>query len=194
MAPKPSAPCPLAPKPSAPCPVLLQLRSSRIWLDQADAAGLSQDEEVTLMDWGNAIIRVRARVQPGVASMNTGWAHASHVGFATWVHAARRDTGWAHACTRALLRGCMLRAVSRGCRCRCRVLHAVSRVCRCRCRVRATCCVTHVGRLVSLYVCMWAAAASVHTPWAIGTGSGSPHLGGVVCWPAQLQALVALKV
>ena len=28
-----------------------------IWLDQADAAAVSEGEEVTLMDWGNAIIR-----------------------------------------------------------------------------------------------------------------------------------------
>ncbi len=35
-------------------------RASRIWLDQADAATLAEGEEVTLMDWGNAIIKVRA--------------------------------------------------------------------------------------------------------------------------------------
>ncbi|GAB4821570.1 hypothetical protein N2152v2_008616 [Parachlorella kessleri] len=34
-----------------------QLRTSEIWLDQADAAAVSEGEEVTLMDWGNAIIR-----------------------------------------------------------------------------------------------------------------------------------------
>jgi glutamyl-tRNA synthetase len=31
-----------------------------LWLDQADALAVSEGEEVTLMDWGNAIIRVRA--------------------------------------------------------------------------------------------------------------------------------------
>ena len=30
-----------------------------IWLDQVDAAVASEGEEVTLMDWGNCIIRVR---------------------------------------------------------------------------------------------------------------------------------------
>ena len=30
-----------------------------LWLDQADAQVVSEGEEVTLMDWGNAFIRVR---------------------------------------------------------------------------------------------------------------------------------------
>ena len=30
-----------------------------LWLDQADAQAVSEGEEVTLMDWGNAIIQVR---------------------------------------------------------------------------------------------------------------------------------------
>ncbi len=30
-----------------------------LWLDQADAQVVAEGEEVTLMDWGNAIIRVR---------------------------------------------------------------------------------------------------------------------------------------
>ena len=30
-----------------------------LWLDQADAQAVAEGEEVTLMDWGNAIIRVR---------------------------------------------------------------------------------------------------------------------------------------
>lgn len=29
-----------------------------VWLEQADAALLTENEEVTLMDWGNAVIRV----------------------------------------------------------------------------------------------------------------------------------------
>ena len=33
--------------------------SQVLWLDQADAQAVSEGEEVTLMDWGNAIIRVR---------------------------------------------------------------------------------------------------------------------------------------
>ena len=34
-----------------------QLRLNRIWLDQADALEVAEGEEVTLMEWGNAIIR-----------------------------------------------------------------------------------------------------------------------------------------
>ena len=34
-------------------PILLQ-----VWLDLADGQVLSEGEEVTLMDWGNAFIRV----------------------------------------------------------------------------------------------------------------------------------------
>lgn len=30
----------------------------QVWLDQADSQGLSEGEEVTFMDWGNAFIRV----------------------------------------------------------------------------------------------------------------------------------------
>lgn len=30
-----------------------------VWLEQADSALLTENEEVTLMDWGNAIVRVR---------------------------------------------------------------------------------------------------------------------------------------
>lgn len=33
-----------------------------IWLDQEDAALLHEGEEVTLMEWGNAIIRVHFHV------------------------------------------------------------------------------------------------------------------------------------
>jgi hypothetical protein len=32
---------------------------SQVWLEQADAHVVSEGEEVTLMDWGNAIIKVR---------------------------------------------------------------------------------------------------------------------------------------
>jgi len=30
-----------------------------VWLEQADAAALAEGEEVTLMDWGNALIWAR---------------------------------------------------------------------------------------------------------------------------------------
>ena len=32
------------------------MRSRRIWLDQADARDVAEGEEVTLMDWGNAVV------------------------------------------------------------------------------------------------------------------------------------------
>jgi hypothetical protein len=35
------------------------LRTSQLWLDQADARELKEGEEFTLMDWGNAIVKVR---------------------------------------------------------------------------------------------------------------------------------------
>lgn len=33
------------------------VRSSRIWIDLADAQAVAEGEEVTLMDWGNAILK-----------------------------------------------------------------------------------------------------------------------------------------
>ena len=33
-----------------------------VWLEQEDARLISQGEEVTLMDWGNAIVEVRLRI------------------------------------------------------------------------------------------------------------------------------------
>ena len=35
-----------------------------LWLDQEDAQAVAEGEEVTLMDWGNAIIRVRPAPSP----------------------------------------------------------------------------------------------------------------------------------
>jgi glutamyl-tRNA synthetase len=35
--------------------------SSTVFIDQADAAGFSLNEEITLMNWGNAIVRDIAR-------------------------------------------------------------------------------------------------------------------------------------
>ena len=37
------------------------LYSRRIWMDGADAAAISEGEEVTLMDWGNAIVQKKER-------------------------------------------------------------------------------------------------------------------------------------
>ena len=45
--------------------------SQVLWLDQADAQAVAEGEEVTLMDWGNAIIRVRL-CQRQLAHTNAG--------------------------------------------------------------------------------------------------------------------------
>ncbi len=42
-----------------------QLRLNKIWLDQADALEVKEGEEVTLMDWGNMIIKVQSGVTQG---------------------------------------------------------------------------------------------------------------------------------
>jgi len=36
--------------------------ANRIFLEQADAALLSKDEEITLMDWGNAIVKILKKI------------------------------------------------------------------------------------------------------------------------------------
>jgi glutamyl-tRNA synthetase len=40
--------------------------ADRLFIEQADAAAFAQDEEVTLMDWGNAIVRSSKRGAEGV--------------------------------------------------------------------------------------------------------------------------------
>ncbi len=45
------------------------LASQVLWLDQADARAVAEGEEVTLMDWGNAIIRVRMSADNSVHSL-----------------------------------------------------------------------------------------------------------------------------
>ena len=35
------------------------VKLNKVWLDQADAQQIKEGEEVTLMDWGNAIVKVR---------------------------------------------------------------------------------------------------------------------------------------
>ncbi|KAL3695636.1 hypothetical protein R1sor_009712 [Riccia sorocarpa] len=47
----------------------------RIWLDQADAACISNGEEVTLMDWGNAIVQNVERDTEGKVLSLTGVLH-----------------------------------------------------------------------------------------------------------------------
>ncbi|KAJ4717557.1 Glutamate--tRNA ligase [Melia azedarach] len=49
--------------------------TKRIWLDHADAESISVDEEVTLMDWGNAIVKEISRDQDGKVTQLTGVLH-----------------------------------------------------------------------------------------------------------------------
>lgn len=47
----------------------------RIWIDQDDAQLMSTNEEVTLMDWGNAIIKEIEKDQEGYVTQLTGILH-----------------------------------------------------------------------------------------------------------------------
>ena len=47
-----------------------------VWLEQADAAMLAENEEFTLMDWGNAIVRVRVALGVLADSSNAAPAAA----------------------------------------------------------------------------------------------------------------------
>ena len=49
--------------------------TKRIWLDYADAMLIAVDEEVTLMDWGNAIIKGIEKDQDGKVTQLTGVLH-----------------------------------------------------------------------------------------------------------------------
>lgn len=49
--------------------------TKRVWLDHADAAAVSEGEEVTLMDWGNAFIRKVERDQYGLVTLLQGELH-----------------------------------------------------------------------------------------------------------------------
>ncbi|KAL5828019.1 hypothetical protein ACOSQ3_019850 [Xanthoceras sorbifolium] len=49
--------------------------TKRIWLDHDDAKSISVDEEVTLMDWGNAIVKEISRDQDGNVTQLTGVLH-----------------------------------------------------------------------------------------------------------------------
>ncbi len=49
-----------------PAGVKTQLRTNSIWIDQADAKELKEGEEVTLMDWGNAIVKSFTRDESGL--------------------------------------------------------------------------------------------------------------------------------
>ncbi|KAB8112504.1 hypothetical protein EE612_050944, partial [Oryza sativa] len=48
--------------------------TNRIWLDYADASAISKGEEVTLMDWGNAIIK-EIKMENGVITELIGELH-----------------------------------------------------------------------------------------------------------------------
>ncbi|MBA0813598.1 hypothetical protein Gohar_027431, partial [Gossypium harknessii] len=49
--------------------------TKRIWLDYADAECISVDEEVTLMDWGNAIVKEIIKDQDGNITQLVGVLH-----------------------------------------------------------------------------------------------------------------------
>ena len=49
--------------------------TKRIWLDHADAVSLSAGEEVTLMDWGNAIVKEIEKDQDGNITGLSGVLH-----------------------------------------------------------------------------------------------------------------------
>ncbi|KAK0597970.1 hypothetical protein LWI29_030347 [Acer saccharum] len=49
--------------------------TKRIWLDHEDAKSISVDEEVTLKDWGNAIVKEISKDQDGNVTQLTGVLH-----------------------------------------------------------------------------------------------------------------------
>lgn len=49
--------------------------TAAVWLDQVDAASVSEGEEVTLMDWGNCIVRSIAKDAAGKVTGLTGELH-----------------------------------------------------------------------------------------------------------------------
>lgn len=49
--------------------------TKRVWLDHDDAKSISVDEEVTLMDWGNAIVKEISKDQDGNVTRLTGVLH-----------------------------------------------------------------------------------------------------------------------
>ena len=52
-----------------------QTRAAAVWLEQADAAGIGEGEEVTLMDWGNAVVEKVEKDASGVVLSATGRLH-----------------------------------------------------------------------------------------------------------------------
>ncbi|GLT67632.1 hypothetical protein SLA2020_399250 [Shorea laevis] len=49
--------------------------TKRIWIEHADAESISVDEEITLMDWGNAIVKGIEKGQDGIITQLTGVLH-----------------------------------------------------------------------------------------------------------------------
>jgi glutamyl-tRNA synthetase len=49
--------------------------TKRVWLDQVDGAAVSEGEEVTLMDWGNAVIHKVEKDENGVVVGLSGALH-----------------------------------------------------------------------------------------------------------------------
>ena len=49
--------------------------TKRIWIDQSDAQCIEVDEEITLMDWGNAIVKGIEKDQDGFVKQLSGILH-----------------------------------------------------------------------------------------------------------------------
>ncbi|KAG6750325.1 hypothetical protein POTOM_044813 [Populus tomentosa] len=49
--------------------------TNRIWIDHADAESISVNEEITLMDWGNAIVKEIEKDQDGKVTLLSGVLH-----------------------------------------------------------------------------------------------------------------------
>jgi glutamyl-tRNA synthetase len=51
------------------------VKLNRVLIDQADAAAISEGEEVTLMDWGNAVVTsITKGVDGKVTAMAGAWS------------------------------------------------------------------------------------------------------------------------
>ncbi|KAG2484195.1 hypothetical protein HYH03_017007 [Edaphochlamys debaryana] len=80
-------------KKHAPAGLKAVTRSRQLWLDQADAASLAEGEEVTLMDWGNAVVKTITRDAAGAVTALSG-----HLNLAGDVKKTRLKLTWlAHA-------------------------------------------------------------------------------------------------
>ena len=68
-------------------------RTPSVWLDAADAAAISKGEEVTLMDWGNAIVEeIDAGAGTGAGRLNPGGDVKATKLKLTWLPASESDS------------------------------------------------------------------------------------------------------